>query len=349
MARTCGSSYSIWTTAMRCLFAIFIGAALLGEACSQPAASRDWVKHPAIVELESTADIYALGDIHGDYERMVQLLAGAKLIAGEPDKPEKIQWSAGKAVLVINGDMINKGDQSYAVLIALRAIRESAATAGGRVVVCMGNHEADFLAQGGSGAKRAEFIQELLSRNMKPEEVAAGTDAEGLGAFLRNLPFAVRVNDWFFAHAGNTQGQTLRQLDLDLQKGVNARGFTAEVLQGSTSILQARLHPLPWFERANEPADSRARRLGEYAAALGVRHIVVGHQPGKLTFSGQPVRHAGELAQRFDGLLFLIDVGMSRAVGNSTGALLHIAPGTHDRAWAIDRNGQEKEIWSRGN
>ena len=40
-------------------------------------------------------------------------------------------------------------------------------------------------------------------------------------------------------------------------------------------------------------------------------------------------RKAGELVQKFDGLIVFIDVGMSRGVAHSNGAVLHI--GAKDR------------------
>lgn len=35
---------------------------------------RDWNKYPAIVERNTQAEVIALGDVHGGYERLVDLL-----------------------------------------------------------------------------------------------------------------------------------------------------------------------------------------------------------------------------------------------------------------------------------
>jgi hypothetical protein len=32
--------------------------------------SRDWQKYPAIVQLQTTTDIVAVGDVHGDYKNV---------------------------------------------------------------------------------------------------------------------------------------------------------------------------------------------------------------------------------------------------------------------------------------
>ena len=77
-------------------------------AVSSGVRDRDWKQHPAIVEIKPVADLYALGDVHGDYDRLVDLLTVAKLISGTPATPEAVKWSGGHAVLVCTGDFIDK-------------------------------------------------------------------------------------------------------------------------------------------------------------------------------------------------------------------------------------------------
>lgn len=306
---------------------------------------RDWKRFPAIVEVDTEQEIYALGDVHGDYERLVSLLLAAKIIAADPAKPEAMQWSAGKSILVCLGDMIDKGDHSYHVLVALRALRVSADQAGGQVILLSGNHEAEFIAGDGKNKKAAEFIKELKAKDIKPEDVAAGKDDEGIGEMLRTLPFAARVNDWFFAHAGNTHGLSLKKLRSDIEEGINKDGFKADVLQNADSLLLARSNqPSPWWEKEGEKPEAGEERLREFVKELGVKHLVVGHVPGKVTFADQTVRPAGEIYHKFDGMIFFIDVGMSRAVAQSTGAILHIR-GEH--AGVIVGDGSRTELWGK--
>ncbi|HEX4795401.1 MAG TPA: hypothetical protein VH370_16515, partial [Humisphaera sp.] len=69
------------------LFVVGICLLLRGPISQAAGAPRDWISHPAIVEITTTEDIYALGDIHGDYERMIELLAGSNLIDRSTVKP----------------------------------------------------------------------------------------------------------------------------------------------------------------------------------------------------------------------------------------------------------------------
>ena len=169
-----------------------------------------------------------------------------------------------------------------------------------------------------------------------------------VGQFLCSMPFAARVNGWFFSHAANTDGRTLPQLIADLQGAVDQDGFGTKQLIGENSLLEARIGPAgpgakSWFD-VETPAKNSEQLLSRYAAALGVAHFVEGHHHGAVSFDDGAQRQAGEMFQRY-GLLFLIDTGMSRDVGDSTGAILHIRTGNLQEATAICADGKRTAIW----
>src|SRR5262249_10148339 len=143
-------------------------------------------------------------------------------------------------------------------------------------------------------------------------------------------------------------GATLKKLREELESGVDKRGYKSDILQDPDSLLLARSNePSPWWEKKDEKPEAGEERLRGYLKELGVKHLVVGHCPSKVTFADQTTRAAGEMYQKFDGSIFYIDVGMSRAVGYSTGAILHIPGAKHDRATAILGDGSKKELWSK--
>lgn len=306
---------------------------------------RDWSRNPAIVELDvpSNVVVYAVGDPHADYARLVDLLVKGDIIeevSRKPDQLDKVMWKAGNTVLVCTGDMIDKADQSVEVLQFFIRLQKIAPDSGSMVVVTLGNHEAEFLANAtDTNTKSAVFLAQLKKRGVDPQSVANGTDSLGLGQFLRSLPFAARVNAWFFAHAGNTNAKngdkatgprSLEDLRRFLQDGVTSEGYGAKALSGDKSILEAKLHD-PWWEKLPESGKESGDRLKSHVTALGtqshpVRHLVIGHQPGKVTFNGDQPRDKGVMVSRYLGLIFLIDCGMSSGVGYSTGALLRIRP-----------------------
>jgi hypothetical protein len=316
-------------------------------AKESPKATRDWTKHPVVVEVTTSEDIYAVGDAHADPDRLAAVLAKAKIIKSVPKKPGDVKWMAGKAVLVCTGDMIDKWHNSLDVIALLRALQTSAAAAGGHVIITMGNHEAEFLADP-HGDKTEDFQEELKEAGLKRNDVA---DCQGdLGKFLCELPIAARVNDWFFCHGGNTSGQTITALSSAIQNGFAQDGFATPTLVGDNSILEARLNDkgpngLPWFDLGKLSTNPQTVLAG-YVSALGVNHIVQGHQPGEVEFPDGKKRSKDDLFQRY-GLLFLIDTGMSQGVdGNkSGGGVLHITGGSNPAAVALCSNGKGKMLW----
>jgi hypothetical protein len=273
-----------------------------------------------------------LGDIHGDFERMSRLLRTAGIVDASG------VWAARDSILIVTGDMIDKGPRGVDVIRYLAALRKTAPEHGGEVILLAGNHEAEFLA-GPDARKAADFLADLKDAGIKPEDVIACRG--DVGETLCSLPFAARIGEWFFSHAGNTAGRGIQQILTDLRDGVAASGYATKQLLGPDSILEARLGEGKgeWIVVSGQ---TEHEVLATYAHALGVSHIVQGHQHNAIHFDDGVDRAAGEMFQRW-GLLFLIDVGMSSDIGASAGALLEIRK---DSATAICPDGARTLLWS---
>jgi hypothetical protein len=315
-----------------------IGLLVTGLLSAGP---RDWSQYPAIVETTAGgADIYAIGDAHSDYVRLALVMKAAGLI----DNAEK--WSAGHAVLITTGDMIDKGPRALDVIRLLKSVREQARTAGGKVIILAGNHEAEFLADP-AAPKGTEFAKQLKAAGLNPAEV--GQCKGEIGEFLCSLSFGAKVDGWFFSHAANTGARTVAQLEADIRKGIDKEGYATKQLIGNDSLLEARLDEdgpggKPWLQERMPSQDEKAL-LAANAAALGVAHIVEGHKPTKVAFLDGTTRNPGEMFQRF-GLLFLIDTGMSEGVGNSHGAVLRITKESGETATAICPDRTKTVLWT---
>jgi hypothetical protein len=356
---TCSQKKALWNSIpfrivvhFRCLViicgAVGVGCCLTADANAgtrMRVVARQWSRAPAIVELSMPETIIAIGDVHGDYDRLVTLLSAVDVIADVPKRPQDVTWAAGEAIVICTGDLIDKGSNSLGVIQLFRALDRAARVAGGRVVVLMGNHEAEFLADW-EGEKTEDFQNELYDAGLDPEAVADGTDPEGIGMFLRSLPFAACVGDWFFSHAGNSDGRTRSTLRRKLEDGVNIDGFAAPILADEGSLLEARLKPMPWWEEEYDVPQTSKDRLQEYAVALEVEHFVIGHQPGAYRFSDGDVREKGEMYQKFNGLMFLIDVGMSSAINYNKGMALVIDKRNGDSvARRVAHDGSSDVLW----
>ena len=138
----------------------------------------------------------------------------------------------------------------------------------------------------------------------------------------------------------------MSRLAADLQAGVDRDGFRSRELLDEDSLLEARLgekgaNGVPWPE--SDPKRDARTLLQDYVDALGVKHLVQGHQHAEIVFADGVRRKKGQMFQR-DGLLFLVDTGMSEGVGDSQGAVLLIKA-QPEEAIAICADGTRTSIW----
>jgi hypothetical protein len=284
-----------------------------------------------ITELDPAAEavVYAVSDVHGGYQRLAALLANNGIIEGVPTTPVGPKWLAGTAVLVVAGDLVDKGPQPLEVIDFVRALETSAPSAGGRVLVLLGNHEAEFFSNPLNGKATASdgLDQELQAQSIMPASMASGADPRG--AWLRGKALGARVGGWFFSHAGNTKGRTIATLNAALVTALAAHpDYSDPELVGTDSILEAR----DWY--------TDTATVAANAKALGVGHIVFGHDPSALG-------PKGAIATAQAGHLFRIDCGMSPDVNDSTGCILRIRrldPST-EIAEALTAKGKATELW----
>ena len=298
-----------------------------GDTGATAAGGRNWAAHPAIVDVAAPAALFAVSDVHGGYDRLTSLLLGNKLLTRAPSTPTDAHWGGAGATLVVTGDLIDKGPSGVEVIDFLMALQADALANGGLVVVTLGNHEAEFLvdptntkASGPNG-----IDAELAADGIAPATLASAADPRG--AWLRALPFGARAGAWFFSHAGDTGGQTLTVLDAALEAAVKAHAdYNDPAIVGPSSILESR----SWYT---------ASVVTQNASALGVKHIVVGHDPNALGVKGA-------IAVAFGNALVRIDCGMSPGVDDSKGKLLRITQqGASDVVDELDPAGASRPLF----
>lgn len=196
------------------------------------------------VSLGARADaeerrIIAVGDVHGAYSALVEILQQAALL------DERERWIGGDAVLVQTGDFLDRGDDAIRVAELLMDLQEQAPKEGGEVIVLLGNHEilnllgdlrdvtADILrpfVDARSEARRSFLCREAVKRHRLLAELrgkkartpgrelrgkcvashalglfeyfeAMGPDGR-LGRWLRGLPAVARLGRTVFLHGG---------------------------------------------------------------------------------------------------------------------------------------------------
>lgn len=85
--------------------------------------------------VEPQNRIIAIGDIHGELDGFCRILKRAHVL------DEQNHWIAGSTTLVQTGDVIDRGPKGREAMDLLMTLETEAASAGGRVVPLLGNHE----------------------------------------------------------------------------------------------------------------------------------------------------------------------------------------------------------------
>jgi hypothetical protein len=285
---------------------------------------------PAQDTFTGVQRIVAFGDIHGDYERLVELLHTANLIDG------KNAWSGGATHLVLDGDMVDRGPASRKVLDLVMVLEEQARRAGGAVHPVIGNHEAmniigdlryvskeDWDSYRTPDSKKLldeaaqSTLDALTARGTPPPDAAAylkdfaanhplGWVEQRLlfgpsgkyGQWLRKQNAIIKIDDCVFMHAGippKFAGSTREEINRRVHDAFDDPGKRAD------GIITTDEGPL-WYRdllTAPESQPGLAAHVDQILKTQQAQHIVVGH-------SVLPV-----ITPRFGGKAIGIDVGLS--------------------------------------
>ena len=269
-------------------------------------------------ELRESYDVlWAVSDLHGGLAQLEDLLLAARL-AMRPQGSRTLAWnaSARRQLLVAAGDYINGGDSSVQVVLLLKDLQAQAARAGSRIVLLLGNNEAEFLSD-----PEKEATKELMKSaqaaaprlkvgdKVKPKELHGSE----FGQFLRKMSVGAVVGTWLFAHAGYIDVKVgdkggapeLRRWAGKLSEGLRSGGEKAyQELLDEKSILA--FHN--WWRDEGKLAGMRKK-----LALLGLNGLVIGHDPDALGA-------LGTLAQDRSGWLIKLDTGIKD--GASRGRML---------------------------
>ena len=186
-------------------------------------------------------------------------------------------WVWGKGVLVITGDVLDRGPQQLEALWAIYRLAQEAALAGGRVEMLLGNHEIMVIV----GDLRYlnpkyQHVANLLGRSY---DQLFAADSE-LGAWLRRRATLLKLGDTLFVHGGLHPRLANGNFDL---AALNA-AFRARL--GAT---REALHPDPegewllgaegptWYRGYFEPERATTTQVDALLAIAKIKRVVVGH------------------------------------------------------------------------
>jgi hypothetical protein len=247
--------------------------------------------------------VHVIGDIHGELEKLRDLLRGAELIR---EKDEIETWCGGESTLWLMGDLVDHGPDGIGAVELVMCLQQQAAEVGGRVQVLLGNHDMLLLAAHRFGTRPIPGSEKSF-RDHWQEDGGQETDLERITPdhvrWLSNLPAMAREGEHLLAHA-------------DALLYTRYGGSIAQVNQTMTELLQSD-DAANWFQLLEEFAEHQAfvdpttgaERAGTFLRHFGGRQLVHGHTPiTKMT--GQPPEAVREPLLYAGGQCLNVDPGM---------------------------------------
>lgn len=236
------------------------------------------------VEWGSVDSVVVVSDIHGEFDRLVDVLQNAGMI------DESLRWSGGRKSLVVVGDVFDRGEDATRVLWFLYGLEPQAERAGGRLHVVLGNHEimvmlGDLRYVSSKEQRLADLYGVTYDRLFRPGESL-------LARWLTGRPALLRLGDALFAHGGVTTdylGWNLRSFEDTLHAYTHEDLFnrwtdSTYIVPMDSVMFQRRLdffwgiRSVFWY-RGYVQSDSLGNELGAVLDRFDAGVLVVGHTP----------------------------------------------------------------------
>ena len=259
--------------------------------------------------LDDVPRIFAVSDIHGEYEALVDLLLSAGII------DETLHWSWGTGHLVVDGDVTDRGDKVTECLWLIYRLEQEAQRAGGRVHFVLGNHEI-MTMQGDNRYVNQKYLKGIALRTRIRYEDLHGPDME-LGRWLRSKHSVIKLNGVLFVHGGIgphiiDRGMSMADINESVRGKIDLRSYKI-VFDELPNFLFKTMGPF-WYRgyyEANEGSYSQMTdtEVDAMLAYYGAQAVVVGHSEideVESSYSGRvigidvPLRDLGS----FQGLLW---------------------------------------------
>lgn len=245
--------------------------------------------------------LYIIGDIHGQYQKMIALLRRANLIDGD------LAWSGGDATLCFMGDYVDRGPDGLRTIETVQRLQAESQTAGGEVIALMGNHEV-FLLSAYFFGKRSPTSGRLTGVYVDDWLMIGGVraDLDGLTAehvrWIQSLPVMAKVEDWLLVHA-----DALMYL---------VYGTSTEEVNDAVRAVLTRANRLEWNELLQHFIRRRAfqgkgslEQARNFLEIYGGEQIVHGHTPIS-QITGQRPQSVTEPYIYANGLCVDVDAGL---------------------------------------
>ena len=262
---------------------------------------------PVPYKIDTEADIFAIGDVHGKYKALIKLLTNNGII------DEKLNWNFGDGHLVLLGDVFDRGGRVTETLWFLYDLQHKAELEGGSVNVLLGNHEVMTLT-GDHRYVNSKYM--FFSQYTHTNYYELFDKNSILGEWLRNQNAILQINHYLFMHAGISpqfaaEKHTFPQINLALQNYLNSdvepeKGNFQEQVLGAYGPL--------WYRgymkiKDREPQVPQAF-VDEYLGSRKLTHMILGHNEQSI------------ISASYDGKVVSVDVRIDESGDSAQGLLI---------------------------
>ena len=229
-------------------------------------------------EYKNISKVYALSDIHGEYDFLFDNLVKTKIIDNNG------RWIYGQGHLVIDGDVFDRGAKPTECLWLIYSLEQQAENNGGMVHFLLGNHEMMIL-RADNRYINEKYLKGIVKKTRIRHEDLYGQDSH-LGQWLRNKNTATKINNTLFVHAGISPSMMDKNYKLDslnnaIRKTINLRSSELFMTTNDSKFLLGSKGPL-WYRGYHYEMENRYPKitLGQVDNILEfyeVDRIIVGH------------------------------------------------------------------------
>lgn len=223
-------------------------------------------------KYKKVSNIVVISDIHGQYDLMVELLKNHGVI------DESLNWIFGKGHLVINGDIMDRGDKVTEILWLAYKLENQAMKARGKLHFLVGNHEL-MVTRGDMRYLNEKYVKAAEIMGVTIEELYGFNSV--LGHWIRQRPAIMTINDLLFVHAGISPELVERKMTA---KSVNKMFFEnilgpyppKEKKEDDFWFLMESNGPV-WYRGYFNDGEISDSDIDETLAYFKSKHIIVGH------------------------------------------------------------------------
>lgn len=223
---------------------------------------------------EDQSRIFVMGDIHGQYERMIKMLKAGGVI----DK--NLHWTWGDGHLVFIGDILDRGEGVTEALWLIYRLEREAEISKGRVHLLIGNHELMILQ---NDIRYIANKYYSLCSNLHIDYHSLFSNSTVLGRWLRTKNVVEIIGKTMFIHAGISP--ELAAMDFTVEEINNSfRGYLCSdsliINPEHIKLLIGSFGPV-WY-RGYIRSSSRYEEIGQenldsILNQYAVQQVVVGH------------------------------------------------------------------------